>query len=614
MKKNKRIIALLSTTAITALTLLGISTSVSAKASAIIVKDTNGKAYEYNYTDLKTSAVSAAIGDTTGAKLYEDFLSRKSSIQAYYDNVQKSYVNFSIVSKAATDSVIKGNTFDFNTFLETATTETLSPTKIIVDNNGNIVTNASQTTNTTLGIDMYSVQCSNPVDNYSTIVTFNLNIPTGDSAANYNVTVNGVKATYSAAKGSFAVTVDGKVVSADLKSSDFVVIKKDTNTTVTITKIDNINVNINQNDSYSLPSIVQAIMSDGTIQKVSVIWDKTVDTSQIGTFTFNGIVDGYSSKVMLTLNINENSINNAEAGNTSGNIVSGGNACLKDGWIYYSNDYPSDRKFYKTNIEGTKTIKINDDWAKYININNNYIYYKNDLNLCKMNIDGTHKIVLNSDNPYFINVVGDWIYYLKGYRGSIYKIKTDGTQKTKITDDNTDYIIVKDGWIYYSLGFKDDNFLHKIRIDGTGKTTINGITPYFNNIDISDGWIYYNNTSDNLYLYKARIDGTEKTNLNVDYPCWINVVNNWIYYSSTLNGFTMHKILIDGTNDIKLNNDVTSGINVVGDWIYYGLAKENSVEWPILTKIKNDSSESSNKTVTFSDENLEQAVRDTILP
>lgn len=286
-----------------------ISTNVFAKASAIIVKGTDGKIYQYDYAGLKASAVASVTGDTTGAKLYEDFLSRKSSIKAYYDDVQKGYVDFSTVSQAASDSVIKGNTFDFDTFLQTATTEILSPTKISSDNNGNISTDNGQTTDTTLGIDMSSVQCSNPVDNYSTIVTFKLNIPSGDNVTNYDVTVKGTKATYSTVKGLFVVTVSGKITSSDLTTSDFVISKKSNNPTdtVTISNINDISATVNQGDNYSLPNAVIAIMSDGSKKYVAVTWDKSVDTSKGGTYTFNGTVSGYNGSIVLTLTINPSS-------------------------------------------------------------------------------------------------------------------------------------------------------------------------------------------------------------------------------------------------------------------------------------------------------------------
>jgi lysophospholipase L1-like esterase len=80
-----------------------------------------------------------------------------------------------------------------------------------------------------------------------------------------------------------------------------------TTTAITISSIDNITAVVNQNASYSLPNIVQATMSDKSTKSVPVTWDKQVDTSQAGTFIFNGTVNGYSDNVVLILAVNATS-------------------------------------------------------------------------------------------------------------------------------------------------------------------------------------------------------------------------------------------------------------------------------------------------------------------
>jgi hypothetical protein len=76
----------------------------------------------------------------------------------------------------------------------------------------------------------------------------------------------------------------------------------------TISNIPNIAVTVNQGSSYNLPSTVQAIMSDGTAENMAVIWNNEASTSQAGTFTFNGTVNGYSGTVILTLTVNAKSV------------------------------------------------------------------------------------------------------------------------------------------------------------------------------------------------------------------------------------------------------------------------------------------------------------------
>ncbi|HEX2925573.1 MAG TPA: leucine-rich repeat domain-containing protein, partial [Ruminiclostridium sp.] len=66
--------------------------------------------------------------------------------------------------------------------------------------------------------------------------------------------------------------------------------------------IDNIRASVKQGDTYALPQTVTAKVYDGTVREVPVVWNTaSVDTSVGGTQTFEGTVEGYDGKVILTL-------------------------------------------------------------------------------------------------------------------------------------------------------------------------------------------------------------------------------------------------------------------------------------------------------------------------
>ncbi|MEY7999372.1 N-acetylmuramoyl-L-alanine amidase [Clostridium sp. Mt-5] len=78
----------------------------------------------------------------------------------------------------------------------------------------------------------------------------------------------------------------------------------DGNKGITISSISNLSDNITVGSQYSLPTSVQATMSDGTSKKVPVIWSAdSIDSSKTGVFTYNGTVPGYSKQVLFTLTI-----------------------------------------------------------------------------------------------------------------------------------------------------------------------------------------------------------------------------------------------------------------------------------------------------------------------
>ena len=72
---------------------------------------------------------------------------------------------------------------------------------------------------------------------------------------------------------------------------------------VRIKTISQISVTINQNDQFTLPDKINAIMTDKSVRKVSVKWNKPVNTILIGTTTYLGTVQGYSPKVTLTVKV-----------------------------------------------------------------------------------------------------------------------------------------------------------------------------------------------------------------------------------------------------------------------------------------------------------------------
>ncbi|AGY76502.1 N-acetylmuramoyl-L-alanine amidase [Clostridium autoethanogenum] len=74
--------------------------------------------------------------------------------------------------------------------------------------------------------------------------------------------------------------------------------------TVNVSSISNLSDSIIVGSKYSLPTSVQATMSDGTSKKVNIVWNpNNVDTSKVGIFTYKGTVTGYSKTVTFTLTV-----------------------------------------------------------------------------------------------------------------------------------------------------------------------------------------------------------------------------------------------------------------------------------------------------------------------
>lgn len=69
-----------------------------------------------------------------------------------------------------------------------------------------------------------------------------------------------------------------------------------------ILRVENLTVNVQEKQTYNLPKMVTIQTGQGDWQEVLVNWDlASVSTQKAGTYTYNGTVNGYSGKVVLTL-------------------------------------------------------------------------------------------------------------------------------------------------------------------------------------------------------------------------------------------------------------------------------------------------------------------------
>ncbi|MEA4828243.1 MAG: N-acetylmuramoyl-L-alanine amidase [Clostridium sp.] len=78
-----------------------------------------------------------------------------------------------------------------------------------------------------------------------------------------------------------------------------------------IKSVKDISVLLYKGEKYTLPTTVDAVMSDNTDSKVSVKWDKTyVDTSKEGTYYYKGAIAGYNGNVTLKVTVTPQTITN----------------------------------------------------------------------------------------------------------------------------------------------------------------------------------------------------------------------------------------------------------------------------------------------------------------
>jgi len=273
------------------------------------------------------------------------------------------------------------------------------------------------------------------------------------------------------------------------------------------------------------------------------------------------------------------------AGNTPGNIVNGGLAASQGDWIYYrSND---GGKIYRVNHDGTMLEKVNDDDSWYINIANDWVYYRTwdgGRKIYRIRTDGSNREMISAANAWYISVVDDWIYYRdQDDNDKTYRISLDGKRQDLISDQWAGWKNILGNWIFY-INRNDDNTIYRTKIDGTENQKINNTNADW--LVTSDSWLYFRNLEDEGKIYRIRNDGGEKKKISDNQAIYLNTYDGWLYYSNLSDNSKIYRIRTDGKDEQKINEDSSSFLNIVNGWIYY----RNWSDGGKVYKIKTDGS------------------------
>lgn len=227
-------------------------------------------------------------------------------------------------------------------------------------------------------------------------------------------------------------------------------------------------------------------------------------------------------------------------GNTQGNLAMGGEIAQWGDWLIYSDSETVNdincRYIKRVKRDGSEKEEIiySGDWAKFINVVGNWIYYSatfsDGVAIYKMRPDGSERTELfwQPANHKVINlfVAGEWMYWSDGdfVDESIHKMRVDGTEYQILVESLSCYgfVVADDGYIYTEIYDDGINSINRIDPVSGERTRLPVKVPFFGDFAYSrfqvyDGWIYYIETSNTLDqfanytplgIYKIKTDGT----------------------------------------------------------------------------------------------------------
>lgn len=136
--------------------------------------------------------------------------------------------------------------------------------------------------------------------------------------------------------------------------------------------------------------------------------------------------------------------------------------------------------------------------------------------------------------------------------------------------------------IYYYIGNSDNRILVNINPDRTGRKEI---SLYLRNVLFEQGgWLYFvRGYGYNTVICKSRIDGTQTSVICSDIDKFIEISNGYLYYINTSS--SLMKVRMDGTNKQNLCNRVEKVLSIDGEKVIY-VSKDNDVQSIYVTDPK----------------------------
>lgn len=256
-------------------------------------------------------------------------------------------------------------------------------------------------------------------------------------------------------------------------------------------------------------------------------------------------------------------------GNTSGNLMNGGQYAVADGWVYCSCEIFDESTLsiktglFKMKSDGTNMTRLADGEHKSINVVGENIYTLTDEGVYTVKTDGTSGHIISgipADRYGIILVLDETIVYMN-VNGQIYRNSVDGKNPQKIASVNAYGFYYHDGWLYY--GINDTSYtIRKVKMDGSSTTDVSTGGRDF---VFANNRIYFRNMMDQAKVYSMALDGSNRKKISDAEVNSINTDGQKLIVSS----FTGVRALgFDGNGDNVLSDKVSTTLSVVGGFAY----------------------------------------------
>lgn len=202
----------------------------------------------------------------------------------------------------------------------------------------------------------------------------------------------------------------------------------------------------------------------------------------------------------------------------------------------------------------------------------NYIYYSvlSSKRIDRMNMDGTSPLTLVNAHAQCLNIMDGWLYFGDNANQSICKIRLDGSGLTTIRAKAWPIYmqVTSDGWIYYVDNNNGDK-LSRVKTDGTGyETVVNISTGDF--LLFKDFVVLENEDDGSRPYWVSTRDFTQYGKISNLGTNAITYYNNRFYFADVNNGRRYSSMKTDGSDVRVLRQEFTGSAVIYKDKLYFG--------------------------------------------
>ena len=279
-----------------------------------------------------------------------------------------------------------------------------------------------------------------------------------------------------------------------------------------------------------------------------------------------------------------------QTGNSGGNLYNEGLFCEYNGIIYFAN--PSDDfKLYSMPALGGKATKLGDDSVRYINVDDNNIYYakgssiSNDTSggnymfenmnfnnnvICRVSHSGKHKKYMQNAPALYVCLIGNELYYMhydNSQGSSLYRIDINGDNDEQVTSEMIRSCTSYQGVLYYNGVTADHNIYAYDTISGGTSVVLEG--NYWMPV-YSDGYLFYLDLDRNYALCRYNLSTGEEITIVPSSVELYNVYGNTVYYQTfDTDDVGLYSVNYDGTGRSLIMSGTFCNISVTSSYVFF---------------------------------------------